>query len=227
MTLSLNDFIIYQFTKRKKRKKIKRTLNFCFPTLSHMSKNCMQGLIQDLGSYMNVSSLWSVPNFKKYCRQSRQICFALKDEFYFQVQRSLSTDFGIRIMPFLIKNSFSTVFDNTNNKKKSNFGAKLFAPKSDNRCHFCAILGHRRKDKNFDLMSSGEKQIRFCFKISVTDGQSVTDGEFIKTPFSKYKKGYMTIILTIIIASSIYYQDIVLAMETAPPVKSYFFKISC
>ena len=83
MTLSLNDFIIYQFTKRKKRKKIKRTLNFCFPTLSHMSKNCMQGLIQDLGSYMNVSSLWSVPNFKKYCRQSRQICFALKDEFYF------------------------------------------------------------------------------------------------------------------------------------------------
>ena len=48
-----------------------------------------------------------------------------------------------------------------------------------------------------------------------------TDGRLQRT-FSKYSLKYMTITLTISLANTIYYQDIELARETAPPVKRYF-----
>ena len=93
--------------------------------------------------------------------QSRQIFFALKDEFCFQVQRVLSPDFRIRII-FKLKSSFLTasvttfgsehidaqirlfqlvLISNTGKVKKLNLGLKLFAPKSGNRCHYWAALG--------------------------------------------------------------------------------------
>ena len=112
--------------------------------------SCVQSLIQDLnlGSSMNVSSCRSIINVKNYCRQidhlhsvSRQICFALKDEFFIgTVQHFLNANFRIRIMPFL-KFSFSTVFDNTNKLKKSNLNTKLFVSQNGNFCHFWTVLG--------------------------------------------------------------------------------------
>ena len=50
----------------------------------------------------------------------------------------MSTDFKIRIMPFLIKIFVFNFFYNTDKQKR---GAKLFAPKSGNHCHFWAVLG--------------------------------------------------------------------------------------
>ena len=112
--------------------------------------SCVQSLIQDLnlGSSMNISSCRSIINVKNYCRQidhlhsvSRQICFALKDEFFIgTVQHFLNANFRIRIIPFL-KFLFSTVFDNTNKLKKSNLDTKLSLPQNSNCCHFWAVLG--------------------------------------------------------------------------------------
>ena len=112
--------------------------------------SCVQSLIQDLnlGSSMNISSCRSIINVKNYCRQidhlhsvSRQICFALKDEFFIgTVQHFLNANFRIRIIPFS-KFLFSTVFDNTNKLKKSNLDTKLSLPQNSNCCHFWAVLG--------------------------------------------------------------------------------------
>ena len=95
---------------------------------------------------MNATSLWNIANVTKYYRQicvlfyvySRQICFALKDELCFNVQLSLSTDFRIRIMPFLMKVLDFNCLGNTGKLKKSNLRVKFVAPKSGNRCHFGA-----------------------------------------------------------------------------------------
>ena len=42
-----------------------------------------------------------------------------------------------------------------------------------------------------------------------------------------YTRIHMSISLTLILSSTIYYQDIVLARETGPPMKSNFLKIAC
>ena len=75
--------------------------------------SCVQDLIQDLnfGGDMNVSSFRNIMSIKNYCCQidrlasvSRQICFALKGEFFIgTVQSFLNTNFRIRIVPFLSK----------------------------------------------------------------------------------------------------------------------------
>ena len=114
--------------------------------------SCVQSLIQDLnlGSSMNVSSCRSIINVKNYCRQidhlhsvSRQICFALKDEFFIgTVQHILDANFRIRIIPFS-KFLFSTVFDYTNKLMKSNLDTKLSLPQNSNCCHFWTVLGPR------------------------------------------------------------------------------------
>ena len=71
-------------------------------------------------------------------RQAGLLCSAL--------QNYLSMDFRIRIMPFLIKMSVLSCFWQYREAKKSWIWVEveLFAPKSDNRCHFWVVLGPQK-----------------------------------------------------------------------------------
>ena len=51
----------------------------------------------------------------------RQIFFALKDEIYFKAQHSLSTDFRVKIISFLIK---IFIFNCLDNLKKDEIGCQ-------------------------------------------------------------------------------------------------------
>ena len=98
--------------------------------------SCVQDLIQDLnfGGDMNVSSFRNIMNVKNYCCQidrlasvSRQICFALKDEFFIgTVQNFLNTNFRIRIAPFLSKILVFNCFWQCKQAKEIKFGHQPF-----------------------------------------------------------------------------------------------------
>ena len=109
-------------------------------------------LVQDLnlGGNMNVLSRWSIINVKKIIQTDTAFVlyfmsslnkYALIDELCFQIQRYLSTDFRISIMPFLIKIfAFNCFCQYRQAKKKSNRVTNLFASEGSNHCHLWAVI---------------------------------------------------------------------------------------